>query len=196
MAAAKVSYNEYERKTLLDLVLQHRTVVDSKRVDSDTLTKKRQIWLKITNEYNRHPKVRKRLTKQLRRLWENTKAKAKKSATGSSSGSSIAHQLLNESTNDEDMMETIHTENNPNVDQSSDCDEVFVVQNGNTARMVNVRPERVQPKKVRQYLDKSMEQNGFNTTTESLLDEDQDQYPDIGDMLAPGMISIAIYPRR
>lgn len=177
------AYNDYERKTLVDLVKPHRTVIDSKRVDADTLSKKREIWLNITNEYNQHTRVRKRLTKQLRRLWENTKARWKKEAGGTSSrsSSSIAHVLLNESTNDEQMMETIEMENNRDAEQTSDSDKVFVVQNGNTARMVNARGERVHSKKARHRFD---DNNLLDSSATSLLDDDQ--MPGVAEVLAPG----------
>lgn len=113
----KTIYNELERQTLVNLVMQHQAIIDSKRVDADTLTRKRQTWLKITNEYNRQPRVRKRVTKQLRRLWENTKARAKK-------GRTVPHELLNESI-DEPAMETIHTENNPNAASTSGRDSFY-----------------------------------------------------------------------
>lgn len=73
----KVSYVDYERRVLVALVTKYRDIVENKKTDSSTVHKKQQIWLRITSEYNRQ-NVRKRLTQQLKRLWENTKARAKK----------------------------------------------------------------------------------------------------------------------
>lgn len=87
----KVSYVEFERKILINLVNKYKEIIENKKTDSGTVFKKQQTWLKITNEYNRHQNVQKRLTKQLKRLWENTKAKAKKT---SSSSSSIKYKQL------------------------------------------------------------------------------------------------------
>lgn len=90
----KISYIDLERRILLDLVEKNRGIVENKKTDSTTVYSKQQIWLKITNEYNRHSNVRKRLPKQLKRLWENTKARAKKSCTNNIS-SSTEDLLLN-----------------------------------------------------------------------------------------------------
>lgn len=177
---AMAAYNDYERKTLVDLVRPHRSVIDSKRVDADTLSKKREIWLNITNEYNQHTRVRKRLTKQLRRLWENTKARWKKEAGSTSARSSIAHVLLNESKHDEQMMETIQVENNRDSDQTSDSDKAFDVHDVSTARMLNARGIRPQPKNARQRLEDD------KSSATSLLDEDQ--MSGVADVLAPGKV--------
>lgn len=66
----KVSYVDYERRVLVTLVAKYRDIVENKKTDSSTVHKKQQIWLRITSEYNRQPNVRKRLTQQLKRLWE------------------------------------------------------------------------------------------------------------------------------
>lgn len=90
----KISYIDLERRILFDLVEKNREIVENKKTDSTTVYSKQQIWLKITNEYNRHSNVRKRLPKQLKRLWENTKARAKKSCSNNIS-SSTEDLLLN-----------------------------------------------------------------------------------------------------
>lgn len=151
MSQPKVSYNEYERKTLITLVNRHRLIIDNKRVDSETLARKQKTWDDIMNAYNRTPRIRKRATKQLRRLWENTKARAKKAIDGQlATGSSISHQMLINESYDEPIMETIHTINNPNAKlESSDCDEVLVVENGNTTPRINVRSH---PKKLNRLI--------------------------------------------
>lgn len=181
MTTPKIVYNEHERHTLVELVMQHRSVIDSRRVDADTLSKKRLTWLKITNEYNRQPRVRKRLTKQLRRLWENTKARAKKGFAPS--GQSVAHELLNESV-DEPTMETIHTEDNPNADLTSGCDEVYVIPNGCATRIHASKSSRVHPKKTRNRLERNAEANGvFDNSAADI--EMEEQAPNVDDILAP-----------
>lgn len=77
----KISYVEFERRILVNLVEKYRDIVECKKTDSSTVFKKQQTWIRITNEYNKHFNVRKRQNKQLKRLWENTKAKAKKNIT-------------------------------------------------------------------------------------------------------------------
>lgn len=189
MSTPKVVYNDHERRTLVDLVIQHRTIIDSKRVDADSLTKKRQTWLKITNEYNRHPRVRKRLTKQLRRLWENTKARTKRGLT-TAGPSSTAHELLNESIDDEADMETLNIEHNPNVDGVSDGDEVYVIANGGVVRTQKSRA--VHPKKARHRLShstaeaRSLESSAVDATA-------GDPGNEVSDILAPSECDAVTY---
>lgn len=159
--ASKVSYNQCERQTLVDLVNQHRQIVDSRRVDSTTLNRKRQTWLKITTEYNRHPRVRKRLTKQLRRLWENTKARAKKQNVDSS-GSSAAHQLLLNESSNEPMMDTIPSQSNHSESDANDFDQVYV-QNETRVRGVSLKEEQFHEQRGRELLGNNCTDEGaFN----------------------------------
>lgn len=141
MSSPKVVYNEHERHTLVELVKQHQAVIDSKRVDAETLSKKRLIWTKITNEYNRQPRVRKRLTQQLRRLWENIKARAKKASTGPSA----SHDALNESI-DEPSMSSTHIGDSSN-ELASDLDGIYaspsVAIARNYARKPKIRSNRL-----------------------------------------------------
>lgn len=182
MSQPKVSYNEYERKTLITLVNKHRSIIDNKRVDSETLARKQKTWDDIMNAYNRTPRIRKRATKQLRRLWENTKARAKKAIDAPlTTGSSISHQMLLNESSDEPMMETIHTINNPNARlASSDCDEVLVVENGNTPRRINVRV-RSHPKKLNRWMAKESVIN--DSATESV--EPDERLSNVDEILAP-----------
>lgn len=95
----KISYVEFERQILVNLVEKYREIIESKKTDSSTVHKKQQTWQRITNEYNKHSNVRKRLTKQLKRLWENTKAKAKKGTSKTLMHSeNISRKLLEPST--------------------------------------------------------------------------------------------------
>lgn len=159
--AAKVSYNQCERQTLVDLVNQHREIVDSRRVDSNTLNRKRQTWLKITTEYNRHPRVRKRLTKQLRRLWENTKARAKKQNVDSSGGSASHQLLLNESSN-EPMMDTIPSQSNHSESDANDFDQVYA-RNENRVRGVRgLKEEQFLEQRGRELLGNCTDEGAFN----------------------------------
>lgn len=73
----KVCFLDFERDSLVNLVGKYQDVVENKKTDSSMIAQKQKIWERITSEYNRNPNVKKRLTKQLRKLWENTKAKRK-----------------------------------------------------------------------------------------------------------------------
>lgn len=77
MENKKVAFIAFERRRLLDLVSRHADIVQNPRTDSTSLHRKNQAWDRITQEYNRHPNVRKRKTLQLRRLWQNEKARSK-----------------------------------------------------------------------------------------------------------------------
>lgn len=78
MDLKKVSFVEFERKRLISLVDRHKEIVQNRGTDSTTIHRKQLVWERITQEYNRHPNVRKRQTKQLKRLWQNSIARSKR----------------------------------------------------------------------------------------------------------------------
>lgn len=158
--ATKVSYNQYERQTLVDLVNQHREIVDSRRVDSNTLNRKRQTWLKITTEYNRHPRVRKRLTKQLRRLWENTKARAKKQNVDTTGNSGSHQMLLNESSN-EPLLDTIPSQSNHSGSDGNDFDQEYV-ESETRARVVSLKEEQYHERRSRDILGNCTDEGAYH----------------------------------
>lgn len=80
----KVSFLDFERENLVNLVGKYQDIVENKRTCSSMIAQKKKIWERITSEYNQNPNVRKRLTKQLKKLWENTKAKRKTKLKSSS----------------------------------------------------------------------------------------------------------------
>lgn len=73
----KFLFSDFERKTLVNLVVKYREIVENKKTCSSMIARKKEIWERITSEYNQNPNVKKRLTKQLKKLWENMKAKDK-----------------------------------------------------------------------------------------------------------------------
>lgn len=78
MDIKKVSFVEFERKRLFSLVARHKDIVQNRRTDSTSVHRKQLVWERITQEYNRHPNVRRRQTKQLKRLWQNSIARSKR----------------------------------------------------------------------------------------------------------------------
>lgn len=84
------NFLDYERESLVNLVGKYRDIVENKKTDSEMIAQKNQIWERIASEYNKNPNVRKRLTKQLRKLWENTKAKRKIKLKSSSTTSLLS----------------------------------------------------------------------------------------------------------
>ncbi|KAJ6636152.1 Myb/SANT-like DNA-binding domain-containing protein 3 [Pseudolycoriella hygida] len=86
----KVCFLDFERENLVNLVEKYRDIVENKKTSSNIIAQKKQIWERITLEYNQNPNVKKRLTKQLRKLWENTKAKRKNKLKSSSTYSLLS----------------------------------------------------------------------------------------------------------
>lgn len=83
MAPSSSAFVHFERRVLLDLVQRHRDIVHDRRTDSNSVHRKQQTWLQITDDYNRHPNIaRCRQMPQLKRLWQNTRARAKKAGVG------------------------------------------------------------------------------------------------------------------
>lgn len=97
----KVSFVEFERKHLFALVDRHKDVVQNRHTDSTTVHRKQLVWDRITHDYNRHPNVRRRHTKQLKRLWQNSVARSKRTTRGGTESEfhldavdSVGHHIL------------------------------------------------------------------------------------------------------
>lgn len=86
----KVCFLDFERDNLVKLVGKYQNIVENKKTSSSIIAQKKEIWDRITAEYNRNPNVKKRLTKQLKKLWENTKAKRKIKLKSSSTTSLLS----------------------------------------------------------------------------------------------------------
>ncbi len=86
----KICFLDFERENLVNLVGKYQDIVENKKTSSNMIARKKQIWERITAEYNQNPNVKKRLTKQLKKLWENTKAKRKTKLKSSSTTSLLS----------------------------------------------------------------------------------------------------------
>ncbi|XP_037579751.1 myb/SANT-like DNA-binding domain-containing protein 3 [Dermacentor silvarum] len=71
----KKNFSEEERAVLLELLSRHRSVVENKRTDAASVSRKRQAWEKIEDEFNCRPNVTPRKWIQLKKCWENLKDK-------------------------------------------------------------------------------------------------------------------------
>uniref|UniRef100_H3AGH3 Myb/SANT-like DNA-binding domain-containing protein 3 n=2 Tax=Latimeria chalumnae TaxID=7897 RepID=H3AGH3_LATCH len=71
-------FSKMEKSILFSLVEKHRAVLESKRSDARTISQKQKTWLLLGEEFNTQPGVVRRDPKQLRKCWENMKARAKK----------------------------------------------------------------------------------------------------------------------
>lgn len=72
---------ECEKKTLIDLVTDHFGVVENKRTDAVTQSKKAAEWQQIANAFNALSTVHHRSAENLKASWENMKKTAKKVRT-------------------------------------------------------------------------------------------------------------------
>ncbi|KAL1474299.1 hypothetical protein MTO96_038083 [Rhipicephalus appendiculatus] len=75
MEKKKVNFSEEERAVLLDLLSRHRSVVENKRTDAASASRKRDSWEKIEDEFNSRHNVTPRKWTQLKKCWENMKDK-------------------------------------------------------------------------------------------------------------------------
>ncbi|KAH7970166.1 hypothetical protein HPB49_000557 [Dermacentor silvarum] len=71
----KKNFSEEERAVLLELLSRHRSVVENKRTDAASVSRKRQAWEKIEDEFNCRHNVTPRKWIQLKKCWENLKDK-------------------------------------------------------------------------------------------------------------------------
>lgn len=67
-----------EKTVLTALVEQHKGVVESKKRDGASNREKEKAWEVIAAKFAAHPSTQARTSRELRRCWENMKAKAKK----------------------------------------------------------------------------------------------------------------------
>ncbi|XP_049520595.1 uncharacterized protein LOC125944288 [Dermacentor silvarum] len=75
MEKSKTNFSEEEIAVLLELVSRHRSVVESKKSDAVSVSRKRESWKKIEDEFNCHHNVMPRTWGPLKKCWENLKDK-------------------------------------------------------------------------------------------------------------------------
>jgi len=71
-------FSEVEKSVLLALVEKYRYVLECKKSDARTIALKQRTWQALAHEYNSQPSVSLRDFKQLKKCWENIKARTKK----------------------------------------------------------------------------------------------------------------------
>ncbi|XP_069674522.1 myb/SANT-like DNA-binding domain-containing protein 3 [Periplaneta americana] len=77
MAAEHKLYTAEEKLLLIDLVGKHK-ILEDKRTDIISLSKKKKTWEDVCNAYNEEANVTKRTVQQLKKCWVNIKSKRKK----------------------------------------------------------------------------------------------------------------------
>ncbi|KAM4688148.1 myb/SANT-like DNA-binding domain-containing protein 3 isoform 2-T2 [Discoglossus pictus] len=71
-------FSELEKSVLLALVEKYKYVLECKKSDARTIALKQRTWQALAHEYNSQPSVSLRDFKQLKKCWENIKARTKK----------------------------------------------------------------------------------------------------------------------
>ncbi|CAD7687528.1 unnamed protein product [Nyctereutes procyonoides] len=71
-------FSELEKSILLALVEKYKYVLECKKSDARTIALKQRTWQALAHEYNSQPSVSLRDFKQLKKCWENLKARTKK----------------------------------------------------------------------------------------------------------------------
>ncbi|KAH6928143.1 hypothetical protein HPB50_012194 [Hyalomma asiaticum] len=74
----KKNFSEEERAVLLELLSRHGSVVENKRTDAASVSRKQEAWKKIEDEFNCRQNVTPRKWTQLKKCWENLKDKWKR----------------------------------------------------------------------------------------------------------------------
>ena len=67
-----------EKQLLLDLVDEYKTVLESKKTDFGTTSKKADAWQTVTERFCSSPGATRRTASQLKTWWNNCKKRAKK----------------------------------------------------------------------------------------------------------------------
>ncbi|NWV21644.1 MSD3 protein, partial [Origma solitaria] len=71
-------FSGVEKSVLLALVEKYKYVLECKKSDARTIALKQRTWQALAHEYNSQPSVSLRDFKQLKKCWENIKARTKK----------------------------------------------------------------------------------------------------------------------
>ncbi|XP_062527556.1 uncharacterized protein LOC119628340 isoform X2 [Bombyx mori] len=72
------NYTQEEKTLLLDLIMQYKDIVESKRTGGIIIQKKKEVWITITSKYNSSCSSGPRDVDQLKALYDNMKQKSRK----------------------------------------------------------------------------------------------------------------------
>ena len=81
MDRLKMNYLPLEKNVLFEIVEKHISIIESKKNYAKIIEKKNKMWTEIYTEFNAVQGTYTRTEKQIRLLWKNMKAKAKKDAS-------------------------------------------------------------------------------------------------------------------
>ncbi|GAB1605813.1 uncharacterized protein LOC115220004 isoform X1 [Argonauta hians] len=74
----RIVFTNFEKNILRELVDEHREILECKKNDWRSIKIKTETWNAISDEFNSQPGVNRKDCKQLKKCWENMKARAKK----------------------------------------------------------------------------------------------------------------------
>ncbi|XP_014773028.1 uncharacterized protein LOC106871196 isoform X2 [Octopus bimaculoides] len=74
----RIIFTNFEKNILRELVDEHREILECKKNDWRSIKMKTETWNAIADEFNSQPGVNRKDCKQLKKCWENMKARAKK----------------------------------------------------------------------------------------------------------------------
>ncbi|KAF6205839.1 hypothetical protein GE061_020013 [Apolygus lucorum] len=77
MDKKRIAFSESEKVRLRELVMERRDVVENRKSDVNSLMEKKRAWDVITADFNSSGQFPNRSVVQLKRLWENVKARRK-----------------------------------------------------------------------------------------------------------------------
>jgi hypothetical protein len=78
MAEARQYFSQLEKSLLTELVRKHKDLLENKKNDYKTIQQKNSTLEALSEQFNSQSGVTKRDSKQLKKCWENVKARAKK----------------------------------------------------------------------------------------------------------------------
>ena len=78
MAECRHYFSQLEKSLLTELVRKHKDLLENKKNDYKTIQQKNKTWEALSEQFNSQSGVTKRDSKQLKKCWENVKARAKK----------------------------------------------------------------------------------------------------------------------
>lgn len=78
MAERRQYYSPLEKALLTELVRKYKDLLENKNNDYKTIQQKNNTWETLSQQFNSQSGVKKRDAKQLKKCWENIKARAKK----------------------------------------------------------------------------------------------------------------------
>ena len=73
------NFSEYEKSVLVNIVEEFKDTLENKQNNANMITEKEKTWEKVAQKFNCESGVKRRQCTQLKKYWQNLKAKAKES---------------------------------------------------------------------------------------------------------------------